>query len=143
MLQVIKDPYKDRYIIIGNRSESYPERNGLNYTKSEAECIMRKICLLSAAEELEKERYENTDEYLSNFAGRPIRIFGSSSEIYKDDVDALKKIAAALENHCYDRTVGEQKRIEELRRGVREGEALGTLADSFAMHKKKTLSNRL
>ena len=52
-------------------------------------------------------------------------------------------IAAALENHCYDRTVGEQKRIEELRRGVREGEALGTLADGFAMHKKKTLSNRL
>lgn len=143
MLQVIKDPYQDRYIIIGNRSESYPERNGLNYTKSEAECIMRKICLLSAAEELKKEEYEKTDEHLSNFAGRPIRIFCSSGEIYKDDVDALKKIAAALENHCYDRTVGEQKRIEELRRGVREGESLGILADGFAVHNKKTLSNHI
>ena len=43
MLQVIKDPYKDRYIIIGNRSESYPERNGLNYTKSEAECAFSQL----------------------------------------------------------------------------------------------------
>lgn len=140
MLHVIKDPYQDRYIIIGNRFESYPERNGLNYTKSEAECIMRKICLLSAAEELEKERYEKVDEYLSNFTGRPIRIFGSSSEIYKDDVDALKKIAAALENRCYDRTVGEQKRIEELRRGVREGEALGTVLDQLKSFKTKSQS---
>ena len=143
MLQVIKNPYQDRYIIIGNRSESYPERNGLNYTKSEAECIMRKICLLSAVEELEKEEYEKADEYLSNFAGRPIRIFGSSSEIYKDDVDALKKIASVLEERCYDRTVDEQKRIDELRRGVREEEALGTVADGFAVHKKKTLSNHM
>lgn len=140
MLQVIKDPYQDRYIIIGNRSESYPERNGLNYTKFEAECVIGKICLLSAAEELEKEEYEKADEYLSNFAGRPIRIFGSSSEIYKDDVDALKKIAAVLENHCYDRTVGEQKRIEELRREVREGEALGTVLDQLKSFKTKSQS---
>lgn len=104
---------------------------------------MRKICLLSAVEELEKEEYEKTDEYLSNFAGRPIRIFGNSDEIYKDDVDALKKIASVLEECRYNRMVDEQKRIEELRRGVKEGEAMGTLADDFTVHKKKTLSNHM
>lgn len=139
MLQTIKDPYKERYIIIGNRSDKYPERNGLGYTKTEADCVMRKICLLSAADALRDEDYEKADEFLSNFSGKPIRIFNTADEIYRDDVEALKKIGDALEEKCYDRSAADQQQIEALRGELRSGAPLSALLESISEHKQKTI----
>lgn len=143
MLQTIKDPYKERYIIVGNRADKYPERNGLGYTKVEADCVMRKICLLSAADALRDEEYEKADEFLSNFAGKPIRIFDTVDEIYRDDVEALKKIGDALEEKCYERGAAEQQQIEALRGELRSGAPLSALLESISEHKQKTISKTL
>lgn len=140
MLQTIKDPYKERYIIIGNRSDKYPERNGLGYTKTEADCVMRKICLLSAADALRDEDYEKVDEFLSNFAGKPIRIFDTTDEIYRDDVEALKKIGDALEDKCYERGVADQQLIEALRGDLRSGAPLSALLESLSVQKSNCRS---
>lgn len=143
MLQVIKDPYKDRYVIIGNRADKYPERNGLSYTKTEADCVLRKICLLSAADALGDKDYAKVDEFLSNFAGKPIRIFDTTDEIYWDDVEALKKIGDALEDKCYERGVAEQQQIEALRGELRSGAPLSALLESLTEHKQKTISKTI
>ena len=143
MLQTIKDPYKERYIIIGNRSDKYPERNGLGYTKTEADCVMRKICLLSAADALRDEDYEKVDEFLSNFAGKPIRIFDTTDEIYRDDVEALKKIGDVLEEKCYERGAAEQQQIEALRGELRSGAPLSALLENISEHKQKIISKTL
>lgn len=143
MLQTIKDPYKERYIIIGNRSDKCPERNGLSYTKAEADCVMRKICLLSAADALRDEDYAKADEFLSNFAGKPIRIFDTVGEIYRDDVEALKKIGDVLEEKCYDRSAADQQLIEALRGELRSGVPLSALLESISEHKQKTISKTI
>lgn len=140
MLQVIKDPYKDRYVIVGNRADKYPERNGLCYTKAEADCVLRKICLLSAADALRDEDYEKVDEFLSNIAGKPIRIFDTSDEIYRDDVEALKKIGDALEEKCYDRSAADQQQIEALRGELRSGAPLSALLESLSVQKNNCRS---
>ena len=135
MLQTIKEPYRNHYIIIGNRSDKYPERNGIGYTKTEADCVMRKICLLSAADALLNEDYEKADEFLSNFAGKPIRIFDTADEIYRDDIEALKKIGDVLEDKCYDRSAADQQQIEALRGELRSGASLSALLESLSVQK--------
>ncbi len=137
MLQVIKDPYKDRYIIVGNRSQLHPERNGFDYTKAEAECVMRKICLLSAADAVQDEAYDKADSFLSNFAGKPVHLFDTSEDLYQDDLDAMKRLAEIVGEHCYDRSEADQQCIEMLRTAFRSGASLCSLLSIVSHSKQK------